>query len=69
MVLLRSEDDPPDGGATLTLAQLWELARAWYGDRLDPDWRPRTRDESQAVLDRVGLRDEFWELPVPTAPA
>jgi hypothetical protein len=50
-------------GATLTLAQVWALARAWYGDPRDPAWRPRTRDESQAVLDSVGLAGEFWVLP------
>jgi len=38
------------------------LARAWYADPRDRDWRPRTRDESQAVLSSVGLTDSFWEL-------
>jgi hypothetical protein len=45
------------------LEQLAELARRWYGDRLDPAWRPRSRDESQAILDAVGLTGEFWRLP------
>ncbi len=40
-----------------------ELAHAWWGDRLSPSWRPRTRDESQAILDRLGLNGEFWQLP------
>jgi len=43
--------------------RLCELAFAWWSDRLDPDWRPRTRDESQAILERVGLTGEFWQLP------
>ena len=43
--------------------QLWQLAVAWYGDRLDPDWKPRTSDESQAILDGVGLTSDFWQLP------
>jgi hypothetical protein len=50
-------------GETIGSAKLWELAHAWWSDRLVPDWRPRTRDESQAILDRVGLRGAFWELP------
>jgi len=62
MRLVRSADEV-SGGALVELEQLWALARAWYGDRLDPDWRPRTRDESQAVLAAVGLEGEFWELP------
>jgi hypothetical protein len=49
-------------GAVLTLDRLQRLAAAWYGDRLRPDWRPRTREESQAVLDAAGLDDPFWRL-------
>ena len=63
MRLFRSEEQLPPGGESMPVAQLWKLARAWYGDRLDPDWRPRSRDESQAVLASVGLTGDFWELP------
>jgi hypothetical protein len=62
MRLVRSADEV-DGGALLSMPQLWSLAVAWYGDRLDPEWQPRTRDESQRVLADVGLDGEFWELP------
>jgi hypothetical protein len=41
---------------------MWELAKRWYGDRLDPGWQPRPRSESQAILDAVGLRGPFWRL-------
>ena len=50
-------------GGTLDLAQAWELARIWYGSRLDPGFRPFTREEAQAVFARVGLSGPFWELP------
>jgi hypothetical protein len=50
-------------GATLTAGKLCELAQAWWSDRLALDWRPRTRDESQAILDRLGLTGPFWQLP------
>ena len=49
-------------GATISSEKLAELAHAWWGDRLSPEWRPRTRDESQAILDRLGLTSEFWQL-------
>jgi hypothetical protein len=52
-----------DAGATITSAKLGELAQAWWHDRLAEDWRPRTREESQAILDRLGLTGEFWQLP------
>jgi hypothetical protein len=49
-------------GATLTAMQMNHLARAWWSSRLDPDWRPRTLEESQAILDDLGLTGEFWRL-------
>jgi hypothetical protein len=50
-------------GATITIAKLSELAHAWWGDRLDPEWRPHTREQNQDILSRVGLADDFWRLP------
>lgn len=50
-------------GATIPVGKLVELAGAWWGTRLSPDWRPRTRDENQAILDGLGLTGDFWRLP------
>jgi hypothetical protein len=49
-------------GETVPIGQLSALAHAWWGDRLAPDWRPHTREENQAILERVGLAGEFWRL-------
>ena len=51
--------DPTRGGLATTLN---ELARRWWWTRLEPDWRPRTTAESQAILDEVGLTGDFWRL-------
>jgi hypothetical protein len=51
-----------DPGATMSAGKLCELAHAWYEDRLDPDWRPHTLEQNQAILDRVGLTGDFWRL-------
>jgi hypothetical protein len=61
MRLLRS-GEAVTTGELVSLEVLGELARRWYGDRLEPDWRPRTLEESQAILDSVGLTGEFWRL-------
>ena len=63
MNLFRSEEPRPEGGASIPVTRLAELAQAWWGDRLDPDWRPHTREQNQAILDRCGLTGEFWKLP------
>jgi hypothetical protein len=49
-------------GTTIPIALLCELAYAWWGDRLDPAWRPHTLEQNQAILDRLGLTGEFWRL-------
>ena len=70
MVFLRSEEHLQrwldangwEPGATLSAPALNELARTWWWSRLDPGWRPRTADESQAILDALGLTGAFWAL-------
>lgn len=70
MLLFRSEQhidrwcqqwNRPRGGV-LTLAQGWHLAQLWYGDRLEPDWRPATASEAQGIFAQVGLEGPFWQL-------
>jgi hypothetical protein len=70
MVFLRSEEHLDRWleasnlapGASLPAATLNELARRWWWTRLEPDWRPRTVAESQAIFDELGLTGEFWQL-------
>jgi len=50
-------------GATIPAQQLCDLAHAWWDTRLQPDWRPRTLDENQAILNGLGLTGPFWKLP------
>ena len=69
MNLFRSEEHVArwlggrEPGATIPVATLNDLAQAWWSDRIAPDWQPRTRDQSQAILDTLGLTDPFWHLP------
>jgi hypothetical protein len=70
MVFLRSEEHLArwlaangwEAGATITATQMNDLARAWWWTRLDPGWRPRAVEDSQAILDGLGLTGEFWTL-------
>jgi hypothetical protein len=52
-----------DPGATIPVTKVIELGLAWYADRLESDWRPHTRDQNQAILNRLDLVGEFWRLP------
>ena len=66
MRLFRSEEhvrrEYAEPGAVFPAEQLWRLAQAWYGDRLDPAWQPLDRVGLQSTLDGVGLTGPFWRL-------
>ena len=70
MVFLRSEEHLGrwldahgwEPGAGMTVTMLSRLARRWWSTRLDPNWSPRPLDESQAILDGLGLTGAFWRL-------
>ena len=70
MLLFRSEEHvekwrEPRGiqrGAVLSMQQQWDLARRWYGNRMDEDWRRRTPTEAEEVFASVGLTGAFWRL-------
>jgi len=49
-------------GATTSVTKLSELAHAWWDDRFSPQWVPHSREQNQAILDRLGLSDPFWQL-------
>lgn len=67
-MLFRSEDHVAawlagrQAGATIPITKLAELAEAWWGDRLEPRWRPHTREQNQSILENLGLTDPFWNL-------
>ena len=60
MRLVRSDEEPR--GERVDLRTLSALARDWYGDRLDPAWRPRSIEASQRILEAHGLTGGFWSL-------
>ena len=70
MLLFRSEQHVDhwceqwnrDRGGTLSLQQGWKLAKLWYSDRLDPNWRPKSTPEAQKLFAEIGLVGDFWQL-------
>jgi hypothetical protein len=49
-------------GATLTIDQAWQLADAWYGNKMDAGWRRASVDETEDLLAKLGLTGPFWSL-------
>lgn len=48
-------------GALLTIGQGWRLARDWYYDRLDLNYRSKTPTEIEAIFTRIGLTGPYWQ--------
>ena len=49
-------------GAVLSLEQCWDFAQDWYRDRGQPDWQPKTAEETQAIFDKNGMTGDFWRV-------
>jgi hypothetical protein len=43
--------------------QGWKLAKGWYHDRLEPDWKAKSPPEIRHLFEEIGLKGEFWKLP------
>jgi hypothetical protein len=69
MLFFRSEDQVQawcrGRGVTprplVRMAQLWELALAWYATRLEPTARRPGPDEMRRIFAGLGLNDAFWD--------
>jgi hypothetical protein len=68
MLFFRSEEDVAEwkrernvsGGEILPLAQLWELSKIWYGNRLLHEFHGRSLQAAQDIFRQVGLTSRFW---------
>ena len=45
----------------MTLPQLWQMAMAWYADRLSAHARRPDANEIRQIFARIGLTDTFWD--------
>ncbi|MFC9558303.1 alkylmercury lyase family protein [Agromyces sp. NPDC056965] len=60
---LWTNEHSPGNGYIADARTVWDLAQAWYGDRIEPDFEPHTREHNQRLLEERGLTGEFWQLP------
>jgi hypothetical protein len=45
----------------VTLSQLWQLAVAWYDNRMSPEARRPQADEVRRIFAGIGLEGPFWD--------
>jgi hypothetical protein len=46
---------------TATLPQLWQMAVAWYANRLSAEAHRPDANEIRRIFARIGLTDPFWD--------
>jgi hypothetical protein len=51
-----------EGGAVISLPQLWELSQRWYHNRMSPEYHGRTVEQVQEIFSGLGLTSTFWQI-------
>jgi hypothetical protein len=51
-------------GDVQSITKIWEFAKVWYGNHLNPDWKKWTAEEAQRIFEQFGLTDDIWKIPV-----
>ena len=49
-------------GEVLSVAQVWELSKLWYQDRLSLDYHGRSIEQVAEIFRQAGLRSKFWYI-------
>ena len=49
-------------GEIVPIANLWQLSRHWFENRMSPDWRKPQREVLQEMLRDHGFTGPFWSL-------
>jgi hypothetical protein len=49
-------------GEIVAIANLWQLSRRWFDNRMSPDWRKPQREMLQEMLRDHGFTGQFWSL-------
>ena len=49
-------------GEVLTLQQVWELSKLWYGDRMSIEYHGRNTEQVAEIFKQAGLTSKFWYI-------
>lgn len=68
MLLFRSEEwvdkwcerNNLERGETLTIDQVWELSKLWYGNRMSVEYHGRSAEQIAEIFRKTDLASKFW---------
>ena len=49
-------------GETLSVQQVWDLSKLWYGNRMSLDYHGRSMEQVADVFRQAGLISKFWYI-------
>ena len=49
-------------GEMLSLQQVWELSKLWYGNRMSLEYHGRNMEQVAEIFKQAGLAYKFWYL-------
>jgi hypothetical protein len=49
-------------GEMLSLGQVWELSKLWYGNRMSLEYHGRSMEQVAEIFKQAGLTAKFWYL-------
>ncbi len=47
-------------GEMLSIQQVWELSKLWYGNRMSLEYHGRSMEQVADVFKQAGLTAKFW---------
>lgn len=47
-------------GEMLSLGQVWELSKLWYGNRMSLEYHGRSMEQVAEIFKQAGLTANFW---------
>jgi hypothetical protein len=50
-------------GDVQPVSKVFEFAKEWYGNHLDPDWKKWTTKEAMTIFEKFNLTSNIWQLP------
>ncbi len=49
-------------GEMLSIQQVWDLSKLWYGNRMSLEYHGRSMEQVAAIFRQAGLTAKFWYL-------
>ena len=49
-------------GDVQPITKIWEFAKVWYGNHLNPNWKKWTTQQAQEIFNRFGLTGDIWKI-------